>query len=47
MTLQQAMLNLDGGMPMWLRIAGDVSARFTIGVCAIIIAGKLLLRVLQ
>ena len=46
MTLQQAMLNLDDGMPMWLRIAGDTFARCVMGMGVIYCAFKVLVFIL-
>jgi hypothetical protein len=46
MTLQQAMLNLDDGMPMWIRISGDVFGRCILWVAVIIVTCKALVAVL-
>jgi len=41
-SMYKAMLSLDSDMPKSVRLAGEVSSRFIIGVAAILIAEKLL-----
>jgi hypothetical protein len=41
-SLQRAMMLLDKDMPVSVQIAGDVSSRFLMGVCAILTAEQLL-----